>query len=411
VLNEPMTPRSTDLYEQHYNSPVTERLYYTDAYLREFDARVVSRAENGRRIYLDRSAFYPASGGQPFDLGTLGGVDVVDVVDEDDRVAHVLAAPVTGDRLSGRIDWSRRFDHMQQHTGQHLLSAVISDRFGHPTVSVHFGRESATLDLGTAGFSHDQAVAAEALANEVVTQNRPVRVSFENAASAAGLRKASDREGTLRIVVIDDLDRSACGGTHVRATGEIGAILIRKVERVKQLIRLEFVCGGRAVRRARADADLLARLAAPLSAAPEELPGLIEAQRAELKAAGAARRELEETVGQLRARELYASVPADQRGLRVAMVREEAGPLERLRPTAQAFAAMPGGVFVGGVANPASLLIASAADSGVDAGRMMKAVLAAENGRGGGSARLAQGSVSDGPSLERVIAALLAAIG
>ena len=333
------------------------------------------------------------------------------MVDEGDQVAHVLAAPVAGDRLSGRIDWSRRFDHMQQHTGQHLLSAVIAGRFGHPTVSVHFGRDSATLDLGAAAFSHERVVEAEALANEVVTQNRPVRVTFEDASSAAGLRKASDREGILRIVVIDDLDRSACGGTHVRATGEIGAILIRKVERVKQLVRLEFVCGGRAVRRGRADAELLARLAAPFSAAPEELPGLIETQRAELKAAGATRRELEETVGQLRARDLYAMVPADQRGLHVATVREERGPVERLRPTAQAFAAMPGGVFVGAVTNPASLLLASAADSGVDAGRLMKAVLAAENGRGGGNARLAQGSVPDGAGLERVIAAVLAAIG
>src|SRR3954462_5788992 len=128
---------------------VTERLYYTDAYLTVFDAAVVGRADGGHRVYLDRTAFYPTSGGQPLDTGRLGGVEVVDVVDEGDRVAHLLAAPAPGERLEGAVDWPRRFDHMQQHTGQHLLSAVIADRFGHATVSVHFGRESATLDLDT----------------------------------------------------------------------------------------------------------------------------------------------------------------------------------------------------------------------------------------------------------------------
>jgi alanyl-tRNA synthetase len=206
---------------------MTDRLYYTDAYLTTFEAAVVARADAGRRIYLDRTAFYPTSGGQPFDTGRLGGVAVIDVIDEGDRIAHVVESPVAGDRLSGVIDWARRFDHMQQHTGQHLLSAVIAVRFGQATVGVHFGRESSTLDLDTPGFGHAEIVEAEARANVAVTEDRPVEVSFEEAAGAAGLRKASGREGTLRIVTIRDLDRSACGGTHVRATGEIGAIAIR----------------------------------------------------------------------------------------------------------------------------------------------------------------------------------------
>jgi alanyl-tRNA synthetase len=293
---------------------MTTRLYYTDAYLTTFDAAVVARADAGRRIYLDRTAFYPTSGGQPFDTGRLGGAAVVDVIDEGDRIAHVVESPVVGDRLAGAIDWARRFDHMQQHTGQHLLSAVIAEHFGHATVSVHFGRESTTLDLDTPGLGHAEIVEAEARANAAVTENRPVDVSFEEAAAAAaGLRKASDREGTLRIVSIRDLDRSACGGTHVRATGEIGAIAIRKVERVKQHVRLEFLCGLRAVRRARADADLLSVLATSHSAAAEELPALLEAQRTELKAGAAARRELEEAVAGYRARELHASTPPDAR--------------------------------------------------------------------------------------------------
>jgi alanyl-tRNA synthetase len=386
---------------------MTNRLYYTDAYLTSFDAAVVAQADDGRRIYLDRTAFYPTSGGQPFDTGRLGAAAVVDVVDEGERIAHLLDAPVAGERLQGAIDWGRRFDHMQQHTGQHLLSAVIAERFGLVTVSVHFGRDSATLDLDGGTLDHARIVAAETAANVAVTENRPVVVSFEDAASAASLRKAPDREGTLRIVTIEGLDRSACGGTHVRATGEIGAIVVRKVERVKQHVRLEFLCGRRAIRRARADADLLSAIAAPHSAAPEDLPALLEAQRTELKAGAAARRQLEEAVAGSRARELHAAVPPDARGRRVAVVRETAGPVERLRALAQAYAGLTGGVLVGAVADPPAVLLATAAESGLDAGRILKPALEASGGRGGGNARLAQGSVPDVASLAAVVEAVV----
>lgn len=392
-----------------YTKRVTERLYYRDAYLIDFDATVVDRADDGRRVYLERTAFYPTSGGQPFDTGRLGEVDVVDVVDEGERIAHVVTAPVIGERLRGRIDWSRRFDHMQQHTGQHLLSAVIAERFGHETLSVHFGRESSTLDLATGGLPHDQAVEAERLANRAVTDNRPVTVGFEDAAAAAGLRKPSDRQGIIRIVSIEGLDRSACGGTHVRATGEIGALLIRKVERVRQVTRLEFLCGARAVRRARTDADLLAGLAGAHSAAVEELPVLLEAQRAELKAGVTARRELEEAVAAYRARELYGAITPDAHGRRVAIVREAEGPIERLRPLSQAFASLPQAVFIGVVEQPPSVLLAAATDAGIDAGKQLKSALEAAGGRGGGNPRSAQGTVKERASLEAVVERVVSA--
>ncbi|HUR96373.1 MAG TPA: alanyl-tRNA editing protein [Gemmatimonadales bacterium] len=372
---------------------MTERLYYTDAYRTVFDAAVLAREDGGRRLYLDRTAFYPTSGGQPFDTGRLGGVPVVDVVDEGDRVAHLLAAPAPGERLEGTIDWSRRFDHMQQHTGQHLLSAVMAERFGHATASVHFGRDSATLDLETARISHPEVVEAETMANAVVVDNRPVTVSFEDASTAVGLRKPSGREGTLRIITIDGLDRSACGGTHVRSTGEIGPIFLRRVERVKQLVRVEFVCGSRAVRRARADADLVTTLAAAQSATAEDLPVLLEAQRAELKAGAAARRELEDTLAELRARELHASTNADVRGRRVVIVREPGGPVERLRALAQAYSALANAVMLGVVEQPAAIILGASSDSGLDAGKTLKAALQDAGGRGGGNARLAQGTV------------------
>ncbi|HET6779181.1 MAG TPA: alanyl-tRNA editing protein, partial [Gemmatimonadales bacterium] len=254
---------------------MTDRLYYTDPYTVEFEARVIGRDNDSRRVYLDRTAFYPTSGGQPFDTGELGGARVIDVVDEGERIAHLLDAPLLSDRVAGRVDWARRFDHMQQHTGQHLLSAVVADLRGFRTVAVHFGSEVSTVDVDAGSLSPEEVVRIEDKANEIIVQNRTVSISFEDAQEAAGLRKVSDRTGTIRIITIQDLDRSACGGTHVRATGELGSLLIRKVERVRKGTRLEFLCGSRANRQARVDYDLIARLAGDLSASPEELPQLI----------------------------------------------------------------------------------------------------------------------------------------
>jgi alanyl-tRNA synthetase len=286
---------------------MTTRLYYTDSYLTTFDARVLERAEGGHRIYLDRTAFYPTSGGQPFDTGAIAGVAVVDVIDEGERVAHVLteALPESATAVTAAIEWTRRFDHMQQHTGQHLLSAVLAELFSRQTVSVHFGAESSSLDLDAESISRDEVAAAERRANELVFENRPVIVSFEEGTMAAGLRKASARAGTLRIVSIDGVDRSACGGTHVRATGEIGPVLLRRLDRVKRQVRLEFLCGLRAVRRARADFDILSRLAQGLSASIDEVAGLVESQAERLRAADGQRRKLEAELHAYRGRLLY----------------------------------------------------------------------------------------------------------
>jgi alanyl-tRNA synthetase len=385
---------------------MTQRLYYTDSYLRQFDASVTDRSDESKRIYLDRTAFYPTSGGQPFDRGLLNGVEVIDVVDEGDRVAHLLATPLSHDRVVGRVDWGRRFDHMQQHSGQHLLSAVLADQLGQQTTSVHFGRESSTLDLATASLSPEQVQRAEERANEIIVENRSVEVTFEDAELATGLRKVPDRKGELRIVTIRELDRSACGGTHVRSTAEIGCLLIRKLERVRQGTRLEFLCGLRATRRARSDYNLLGKLANDLSAAPEELPDLIARQREELKAASAARRQMETNLDLYRARELYATAATETTGLRRVIVQEEQASLDSLRGLAQAFTSMPKAVFVGSVPSPPALILAASADTGIDAAGMLKSLLASVGGRGGGTPRLAQGIVPGRAQLQTIIESL-----
>ncbi|HEY9226700.1 MAG TPA: DHHA1 domain-containing protein [Gemmatimonadaceae bacterium] len=386
----------------------TDRLYYSDSYRTAFSSEVVDRAENGTRVYLSETAFYPTSGGQPHDLGTLGGVSIRDVVDEGDRIAHVLASPLAVDatRVDGAVDWKRRFDHMQQHTGQHLLSAVIEDLFGGATVSVHFGPDSSTLDVDLESLSRQQLVAAEERANALVAEARPVEVSFEDAATATGLRKASDREGTLRIVSIAGVDRSACGGTHVRSTAEIGPVLIRSSEKVRKTTRVEFVCGQRAIRRARRDYESLAQIAASLSASLDDAAGLVTAQTERLKDGDNARKRLEKELAAYRIRERYDAAAPDSAGVRSIVIRD-AATMDDVRALAQAAFAFPKVVVVGALTNPPSVLVATSEDSGVDAGKLLKERLTAAGGRGGGSPRLAQGSVPTGDAVENVVTSLL----
>ncbi len=389
---------------------MTDRLYYTDSYLREFRARVTDRADGGRRIYLDRTAFYPTSGGQPYDTGAVAGVPVVEVADDGDRVAHLLASPLPEDagEVDCRIDWERRFDHMQQHSGQHLLSAVLVEAFGIPTVSFHLGQESSTIDLETAALEPVRVLEAERRVNQAVFENRPLGISFEDAAQTRDLRKPSEREGTLRIVTIEGLDRSACGGTHVARTGEIGPVLLRKLEKIRNTVRVEFVCGQRAVSRARADFDALSRVSQMVSGSLDEVPAIVAAQLEVARNAEKARRKLEADLAQYQGRELYDATPPDENGIRRALKRLSAGNLEDLRALAQSFTAQPKAVFIAALdpnrdGDPAAVLFAVSADSGLDAGKLLKAALVEAGGRGGGNPRMAQGSLPSREALEQVL--------
>ena len=386
---------------------MTQRLYYLDSYLRSFEASVVERAEDGRRIYLDRTAFYPTSGGQLYDTGQLDGIDVAEVVDEGERVAHLLVEPlVSGPVVRGDLNWPRRLDHMQQHTGQHLLSAVLADLWNYTTTSVHLGELTSTLDLDTPQLSSEQSAQAEERANQIIAENRPVTVTFEDASTAAGLRKPSSRSGTIRIVTIENLDRSACGGTHVTATGAIGAVVVRKLERARKGVRLEFLCGLRAVRRSRLEFEVLSHLAAELSSSVEELPRVVANQRADVKALSAAKRELEVHLSRYRAQELYASAQPDPTGIRRATVRLPGGGLDELRGLAQAFADLPRAVFIGAIETPPSVLLSAAPDSGIDAANVLKGTVSVAGGRGGGSSTMAQGVLPGKAQLEQVLSAL-----
>jgi alanyl-tRNA synthetase len=388
---------------------MTERLYYRDATLRSFSATLVDVADEGRKVYLDQTAFYPTSGGQPHDLGTLGRSRVVDVIDEGERVAHVLDTPIDRDTkgVGGEIDWQRRYDHMQQHTGQHLLSAVLDDLVGLKTVSVHFGPETSTLDVADASgggnvLATDVLARVEARANAIIGESRPVVVTFEDAARATGLRKPSDREGTLRIVTIEGVDRSACGGTHVATTSEIGPMFLRRQEKVRQGLRIEFVCGERAIRRARQDLEMLSRVARTFSASIDEVAKIVEGQVAQMSDLQSENKRLLESLASYRVVELYNSATPRADGVRVIIERVTSG-ADSARSLALAVVPLTRVLFIATSHTPPSVLVATSADSGIDAGKMLRPLLEQVGGRGGGSARLAQGSAPSVDAIEQIV--------
>jgi len=340
-------------------------------------------------------------------MGTIAGIRVLDVTDEGERIAHRLAAPLPADAAECAIDWSRRFDHMQQHSGQHLLSAVFEALYGMKTVSFHLGAESSTIDLETPALSSAQVRAIEERTAELVLGCHSLSVDFEDASAAAGLRKATEREGTLRIVSIEGVDRSACGGTHVKSTGEIGPIQIRKLDKIRGNIRVEFLCGHRALRRARADFEALS-LAAKLFSSPlDEVPEMVKSLQEQAREADKVRRKLAVELALRRGAELFATSAEEPSGLRRHVERVSAGGLgDEVRALAQGFTAAGRGVFVAACDNPPSVMLATSTQSGVHAGNRLKELLSVHGGRGGGSAQMAQGSLPSVDALNALLAAL-----
>jgi len=377
---------------------VTERLYYVDSGVTSFDARVLACAEASGRyvVVLDRTAFYPASGGQPFDTGRLGTADVVEVQEDDERgVLHFVNAPVAeGAEVRGEIDGRRRLDHMQQHTGQHILSAAFDRLFGVRTASFHMGGETSTIDLAREVRAAEIA-AAEDEANRVVWEDRPVAVRFatDEEARALPLRKESGRTGTLRLVEVQDFDLSACGGTHVPRTGVIGLIAVAGAERFKGGTRLTFVCGGRALRSHRVLRDIVGAAMKTLSASAAEVPAVVERLQTDLKDAAKSTRRLQEAFATYRAAELRGT--AETVGRHLAVLRSEpdldAASLKNLATAVVGGTAIVAALAGGGT--PLPVVVARGPGADADAAGILKAVTGSLGGRGGGSRDVAQGGI------------------
>lgn len=405
--------------------PMAARLYYADSFMRSFSATVMdvrelahAGGESVWQVALDRTAFYPTSGGQPFDTGVLratsrGGatleIPVLSVEeDEQGEIWHAVTKPLAaGTCVEAEIDWERRLDHMQQHTGQHLLSAVFLGELHMATVSFHMGEAVSTIDLDGGPVAAHSLERVERAINLLIAEDRPVSVSYvaraeADAMLAAGdLRKLPDRSGEIRIVTIAECDRNACGGTHLRSTGQIGGLLLRRIEKVSRGTRVEFVCGLRAVRAARADSAVLAQLTAAASVPSVELPAALERMRREAKQGLKERQRLREELADYHASRLAVEVPIEG-GLRlVERCWQDRDPeyirllglrLAAAAPRTAAVLCAEGALNVEGMAS-ARIVIARSLDFSFDCGRLMKDALASHGLRGGGSPDLAQADV------------------
>jgi len=375
---------------------MTVHLYYDDSYLTDFEANIVEiRNEGGHRaVVLDRTAFYPTSGGQPDDRGSLSNARVL-AVEEDEStgtILHRLDADLPVGPARGSIDWSRRFDHMQQHTGQHILSQAFLKTADAPTLSFHLGEEFCTIDIGLAAPTAEIMEKAEGLANGVVFDDRPVMVHTADRSRLAtlGIRKETRREGPIRVVEVEGFDRSACGGTHVRRSGEIGCIAVLGFERYKGGTRVTFACGRRALRVMRRDHALLCDLGRLFSAHPGEIHRLAEKLIEE-------RSSLLREVSRLRdqASEFEASELVD-RAKKVAernLVRERYPDrsLECLKTLAQKVVARGNTVAIlGCVQETAQIVVAKSPDVPGSCGDAVKVAAASYGGKGGGRPDLAQ---------------------
>jgi len=375
---------------------VTHRLYYTQPSLRAFDATVlaVEEADSRPAVILDRSAFYPTSGGQPFDTGALNGVRVLDVFDrDDDSVAHVVERRIEpGTTVHGVIDWPRRFDHMQQHTGQHILSAAFDHLHQARTVGFHLGADVSTVDLSR-DLKADAVDAAEDEANRIVWEDRPVAVRFATAEEAASLplRKEPERGGMLRLIDIADFDLSACGGTHVGRTGEIGVVQVVSFERFRGGIRVEFLCGGRAQRTFRRLRDVVAGCIRGVSVLPEELPSAIERIQAENKDLRKAIRSSQEQLAKYEAIALAGrAMQVGERCLVVECVDQPDAAV--LKTLAVSIASRPGYDVALFSAEPPHLAVVARSPGGaLEAGAVLRRLVERFGGKGGGRGDLAQG--------------------
>jgi alanyl-tRNA synthetase len=395
--------------ERQAMGEATERLYYHDSFLREFDAHVISCEKDGERwkIVLDRTAFYPTSGGQPYDTGKLADVPVIEVADAKDKVVHYASAAIPVGPVHGVIDWPRRIEHMQQHTGQHLLSAAFIELFGFQTVSFHLGKEISTIDLDTAAVKAEHLEKAERRVNEVIFEDKPVVIRFGTAEelAEAGIRKKVERKGVLRAIEVEGFDRQPCGGTHLERTGQAGLLLIRKLERRRDQCRVEFVCGFRALAAARSDFSTLTQAASLLSCGLVEVPAVLGKLIEERRVQHGAVKRLEERLAEHETRELLASQAATgAAGVRViASVLEDATPTYLGLLTAKLVAETN---VVALLASRASGHVVFAQSKGLphDMGALLRDTLKQFAGKGGGAKDFAQGSMADAGKAGDVVA-------
>jgi alanyl-tRNA synthetase len=392
--------------------PPTERLYYQDSHLIEFEAQVIANSERvsgWTAVTLDRTAFYPTGGGQPSDTGTLNGLRVVECIDDaDEGVLHVIQgrAPEVGTIVKGRVDWLPRLDHMQQHTGQHILSQAFVKLFNAPTRSFRVLDESCEIDVDLDNPTSETIERAVELANNVIWENRVITISHVTSqeASQLPLRKEPAREGDLRLIEIEGFDLTPCGGTHAYQTGEVGIIGVRSWERAKGLTRIEFVAGMRALadyRRANKSARAIAGL---FSAGRDDTPELAARILEENKQLHRRVRHLEEIAARVEAEELLAGA-AERDNVRIVNEVFDSRDAESLKQLALSLISHSATIALLGSRDQdaARLVFARSQDAPGDMNALMRDACAMLDGRGGGKPDLAQGGGKNVSRLDEAI--------
>jgi alanyl-tRNA synthetase len=399
---------------------MTERLYYANTRLLRFTAQVQELTTLGDHIgvVLDQTAFYPTGGGQLHDVGILGGVPVIDVVEDEagDKIIHLVAAEPEfrpGDEVAGEVDERRRIDFMQQHTGQHILSQAFIRVAGIETRSVHMGEEFSTVDLAMEQPDESLIRQAEELANQIVFEDREVK--FHQVApeelSRFPLRKEPAVIGCARIIEISDFDWSPCGGTHAHRTGEVGLIAVRGWERAKRMCRVEFVCGSRALRDYRLANDAAKFVSLMLTTARDDIADKVARLIEENKQQSKRIRELAAIAAEVEAGRLYEEAEEVGTFRLVARVLADRSS-DEARLLARKLVERSGVAVLFGVreAATARLIFARSADLATNMSELIRSVCQQFDGRGGGAPDLAQGAIKDGQRLDRAIAAAVDAV-
>ncbi|HEY4818715.1 MAG TPA: DHHA1 domain-containing protein [Candidatus Acidoferrum sp.] len=391
----------------------TRRLYYDDSYLRDFSAEVLSCEPEMHDTLpawgavLDCTALYPTSGGQPNDLGKLGDANVLDVREDGGEIVHVVDRQVPLGSVQGCVDWARRFDHMQQHTGQHLLSAMFQERFGRPTVSFHLGSDVCTIDLRGPEPTEEILEGAERAANQVISEDRPVTVRYGTAEEFAelGVRKEVQRSGILRAIEIEGVDLQPCGGTHVKSTSQIGITLVRRCSKMRQDWRVEFVCGRRAARVARHEFQLLHRAAEELGCAPEDVPASVQRAISDRDSHFKNVRALLQQVAEADATAALQSAKTERNGIRViARLFGEESQAEYLGNFATQVAKSEKTVALLARTVDGQVIFAQHTSAAKDMNAVLKKVFAQFTGKGGGTRDFARGKLTDAAQAEKAVA-------
>jgi alanyl-tRNA synthetase len=390
----------------------THRIYYDDSFARDFEAQVrtcepcVHGTTPAWEVVLDETALYPTSGGQPCDRGKLGDANVLDVRDDGDEIVHIVDRELQPGPVHGCVDWPRRFDHMQQHTGQHLLSAMFQERFGRTTVSFHLGADLSSIDLRGAEPTAEILEGAERAANRIIFEDRPINVRYGTQEQLAqmGVRKEVERTGILRAIEIDGADLQPCGGTHVRRTAQIGMLLVRRCTKMRQDWRVEFACGARSERLARNDFRLIARAAANLGCAPDDLADAAARVVMERDANFKEVRSLLQRLAELEAASALQSASAGSPGIRsIVRAFDESTQADYLGFFSTQLAKTEGVIALVGLKGNGQLIFSQHASVGKDMNALLKCVFERFPGKGGGNRDFARGRLNDSTQVDQAL--------